>query len=135
MIEAPINALMAVVVPLLKSDATLSAVIGDRVYDDVPLDTEFPYIGRGTSWESAENADCISGVEIGFRLDVCSRAVGQTEAQRLAHRVRDVLHDLDVNLADGALAMLEYRRTDRVPDARDPLTTRLSVEFTALIET
>lgn len=135
MIEAPLNALMAVLVPLLKEDATLQAMTGQRVFDHVPADVVFPYIARGSAWEMPEDADCLEGVEIGFRLDVYSRAVGQTEARRLAHLVKTLLHNAELDLPEGALAMLEYRRTDQVPDARDPNTTRLSVEFSALVET
>lgn len=134
MIEAPLNVLMRTIVPLLKSDADLQVMIGQRVYDDVPKEAEFPYVSTGSAWETPDDADCLASVEIGFRLDVWSRSVGFPEARSIAHRVRSILHQAEIDLPEGALAMLEYRRSDAMRDP-DGKTSHIAVEFTAVIET
>lgn len=134
MIEAPLNALMGVIVPLLKADATLQGLVGGRVYDHVPTAAEFPYVALGSAWERRDDADCIPAVEVGFRLDVWSRATGLPEARRVAHRVVSILHDVALDLPEGALAMLEHMRTDQTR-APDGLTSQASIEFQATIET
>ena len=114
MIESPLNVLMRTIVPLLKADADLQAMIGTRVYDDVPKEAEFPYVSIGSAWETPDDADCLASVEIGFRLDVWSRS--------------------EIDLPEGALAMLEHRRSDAMRDP-DGKTSHVAIEFTAVIET
>lgn len=135
MIEAPLNVLMRTIIPLLKADEALAGMIGPRVYDHVPDPdlAPYPYVSIGTAWETQDDADCLASVEIGFRLDVWSRAIGFPEARAIAHRLRSLLHDVEFDLSEGALAMLEHRRTDTMRDA-DGLTNHVSVEFSAVIE-
>lgn len=132
--EAPLNVLVGFVVPLLKGDAALSEMIGARVYDRVPASAKMPYISFGASWETTDDAECIAGVEIGFRIDVWSTEVGRPEARRIAHRVRALLHDLDADLPEGALVMLQHRRSDTLTGP-DGLTSQVAIEFSATIET
>lgn len=134
MIEAPLNVLMRTLIPLLKDDDALSGMIGTRVYDSVPMTAAFPYVSLGAAWEMQDDADCIPSVEVGFRVDVWSRAVSSAEARSIAHRLRSLLHNLELDLSEGALAMLEHRRSDtmRDPDGR---TNHIAIELTAVIET
>lgn len=134
MIEAPLNVLVGAIIPLLKADATLQGLIGQRAYDAIPTNAAFPYVSLGAAWEAQDDGDCYASVEIGFRLDVWSRTVGFAEARRIAHRVRSILHDVEIDLSEGALAMIEHRRTDTMRDP-DGLTSHCAVEFTAVIET
>lgn len=134
MIEAPLNVLMRTIIPLLKEDEALAAMIGVRVYDAVPPTASFPYVSFGSAWETQDDADCLASVEIGFRLDVWSRTVGFAEARNIAHRLRSILHNAELDLPEGALAMLEYRRSDVMRDP-DGLTNHVAIEFTAVIET
>lgn len=133
MIDAPLNVLTAAIVPLLKADSGLAALIGGRVYDAVPQDAPFPYVALGSAWETQDDADCLVALEIGFRINVWSRAVGFPEARGIAHRVRAVLHQAEIDLREGALAMMEHRRTDMVR-APDGLTSQAAIEFAAVIE-
>ena len=137
MIEAPLNALFAAIIPILKSDAAMQALIGQRVYDAAPKGASYPYVSLGAAWESQDDADCIPSLEIGFRLDVWSapeQSTGSPEMRRITHRVRTLLHEVDLDLFEGALAMLAHRRTDVM---RDPATkiAHAAIEFTAVIET
>lgn len=134
MIEAPLNVLMGAIVPMLKADPDLASMIGQRVYDRVPAAATVPYIALGTAWETQDDAECVPAVEVGFRLDVWSGAVGFPEARRIAHRVRSLLHDAEIDLPEGALAMLEHRRSDTIRSS-DGLTSQIAIEFTAVIET
>lgn len=133
MIEAPLNVLMGALIPLLKADAALAGMVGGRVFDAIPKDAPFPYVSLGSAWEDQDDAGCIAAVGIGFRVDVWSREVGFPEARRIAHRVRSLLHDAEIDLREGALAMLEHRRTDTMRDP-DGLTSRAAIEFSAVVE-
>lgn len=134
MIESPLNVLMRTIIPLLKEDESLAGMIGARVYDAVPISAAFPYVSLGAAWETQDDAECIPSVEIGFRMDVWSRTVGFAEARGIAHRLRSILHDAEIDLSEGALAILEHRRTDTMRDP-DGLTNHVAVEFAAVIET
>ena len=133
MIEAPLNVLMGAIVPMLKADPALNAIVGQGVYDRVPVAAVKPYISIGSAWEIQADADCIEAVEIGFRLDVWSEKIGAPEVRRIAHRVRSILHEAEIDLPEGALAMIAHRRTDTMRDP-DGVTSHAVVEMTATIE-
>lgn len=108
-------------------------VAGGRVYDTVPAEQAFPYVSIGNSFEFRDDAECIDGVEVDFRLDVWSRAPGFPEALRVAEDVRAALHRADLSLEDNALVLIEHLRTDKLRDP-DGLTSHAVVEFRAIVE-
>lgn len=136
----PIYELQAGIVARLKSDATVTALIGQRVYDFVPADgsgqpmAQFPYISMGPASAMEDDADCIDAVDVMFRVEVWSRAVGYGEVMDIAGAVRKSLHRYDMTFATNALVEIEHRRTDRMRDP-DGLTSRAVLEFGAIIET
>lgn len=138
---SPTLELQGAIVPLLKADATLSAIIGGRVYDHVPrsgttgaVTAEFPFIGMGFWGETQDDADCIDGSEIFGRIECWSRSVGKAEVQRLAAAVKSALRRANIELSDNALTLLEWVRTDTNADP-DGLTSHATVEIRALVET
>ena len=131
---SPLLELVGAIVPRLKGDGAVSALVAERILDRVPLSAVFPYASFGSAWEIQDDAECIGGVEIGFRIDVWSRAVGLAETSRIANAVRRALHNAEMNLAENALVMIEHRRTDTMRDP-DGLTTHAALEFMAVIET
>lgn len=121
------------VVATLKAAPAVVALVGDRIFDRVPLNAEFPYLTIGPSWEIPDDADCLEAVEIGFRISAWSRAVGAAEALAIANATRRALRDADLELAVNALADFEYRRGDTLRDP-DGLTTQAILEFSATVE-
>lgn len=137
---SPTLELTAAIVPGLKAFAPLAALIGDRVFDDVPADGEgfavaqLPYVSLGAAHEISTGPECVEAVEIMFRIDAWSDAVGFGEVMQIAEAVKRALHRAEFELADNALVEITHRRTDRLR-APDGLISQAIVEFSATIET
>lgn len=130
---SPSLELWGAVVAALKGDAAVAALVGDRVYDRVPVDAPFPYLSIGDTWETEDDADCLDAVEIGLRVDAWSRTVGGAEVRRIADAVRRALHNAELTLIENAIVMIEHRRTDTLRDP-DGLTQHASIELSATVE-
>jgi len=137
---SPALELQGLIVPRLKADATLAAIIGARVFDHVPrsattgaVTAEYPFVGMGYWSETQDDADCIEGGEIFGRIECWSRSVGKREALQLAEAVRASLHNADLTLSENALVLIEWVRTDVNMDP-DGLTAHATVEIRALVE-
>ena len=118
---------------VLTSDAELAAIIGDRVYDDVPEGAQFPYVSFGPHDVNEDDAGCIVAGEHSLQLDVWSREVGSVQAKQIVSKIKSILHDNDGEMTVNALASVRVtnRRVFRDPDGN---TTHGVLNITALIE-
>ncbi len=125
--------LQGAIVARLKSFAGVTALVGQKVYDEVPSTAAFPYITIGPSDEAADSADCIVGSEVTFQIDGWSRAVGLPEARRISNAIRAALEGQEFSLSTNALANLEFT-SSRVFRDPDGITKHAVLIFTASIE-
>jgi hypothetical protein len=132
-LTSPSLELQGAIVVRLKAFAALTALIGTRVYDQVPSNPTFPYVSWGPDQSISEDADCITGFEVSIQVDAWSRTVGLSEVKRIAEAVRAALHDYDLPLADNALVSIRHTSTQNLKDP-DGLTNHSVIEFTALVE-
>lgn len=130
---SPTLELQGAIVSRLKSYPAVTALVGNRVYDSVPADAEFPYISIGPSDEITEDADCIRGFDISMQIDVWSREPGHPQARRIADAVQRALHEQDLALTDNALVYFRHRQTRFLRDP-DGLTTHAAITFEAFVE-
>ncbi|MBD9372112.1 DUF3168 domain-containing protein [Rhizobium sp. ARZ01] len=131
--------LQKMVFAALKADASVSSLIGGRVYDRIPTGTNgkvtatFPHVGFGPYDFVSDDADCITAGEHTLQIDIWSRAVGRGEAKQITDAVRRALHGYE---ADMGVYRLVEMRTDfaRVIGDPDGLTSHGIVTVTAVIE-
>lgn len=117
----------------LIADAGVAALVADRVFDDVPKDSAFPYVCIGPMDSTEEDAECIKGLLIYVQIDCFSQEVGFPEVKRLAYAVRRCLHDADLDLPTNGLVMIEHSQSRFLRDP-DGLTSHAAVEFVATVE-
>lgn len=135
---SPTLEISGAVVPRLKADAAVAAIVGDRIYDHVPRDasgtvsTAYPFVGLGDTAETRDDVDCIRGVEVFYRVECWSRRPGKVEVLQLADAVVASLGDANLTLTDNALVSFEHIRTDVIRE--DGLTSHAILEFRALVE-
>lgn len=133
----PSYALRRALVARLKTDASVAALIGARVYDLAPQNAAFPHLEIGEIQAISDSAECIDGHEVFATIHLWSRpegATGSGEAHRLGSSVRAALHEADLDLApDFRLveARIQSVRTLREPDG---ITTHGVVTLRALID-
>lgn len=125
--------LKGAIVAVLKADAAVVALVGTRIYDNIPANATFPYISFGPRDTVTADADCIVAFDITQQLDVWSRAVGSSEAERITDAVREALHEYEFNLSVNAAVFFEHRITRTLKDP-DGLTTHAAMTFQGLIE-
>lgn len=138
---SPTLELQAGIVQRLKADSAVAAIVGARVYDNVPTEAKrtadtgaaWPYVAMGPSDETSDDADCITAFEISFQIDCFSRAVGFPQARSLADAVRAAIHDYDFALTTNALVYFQHRQTRFFRDP-DGLTSHAAMTFTAFVE-
>ncbi len=122
------------VVDRLKADPTVAGLVGARIWDEPPVDREFPNITLGPNDFTTEDADCIPMREETLQIDCWARSNGRKwPCRQIVDAVVNVLRDVDGDLADGALV---ETRIDiaRVIDDPDGITAHGIVQFTAIIE-
>lgn len=130
---SPSLELQGAIVARLKAYPTLTALVGLRVYDQVPPVPMFPYVSFGPEQVVSDDPDCITGFEVSVQIDAWSRAVGLPEVKRVAEEIRKALHDYELSLTDNALLSIRHRQTRNLRDP-DGLTNHAAIEFVALIE-
>lgn len=102
-------ALQQAIFQKLSSDAaTIAALGGTRIYDDVPTRAEFPFLTFGQSTERDWSTGTDSGQEHLVTLHVWSRGRGRKEAETAIAAAREALHDQVLNLAGHRLINLRH---------------------------
>ncbi|HEY4309485.1 MAG TPA: DUF3168 domain-containing protein [Pirellulales bacterium] len=74
--NGPDYELQVAAVTALLADAALTALIGTRLYQNVPANPAFPYVTIGESQNVPDDAECIDGSEIFLTLHVWTRQNG-----------------------------------------------------------
>ncbi|NGO51612.1 DUF3168 domain-containing protein [Allomesorhizobium camelthorni] len=136
---SPAKELQGAIVSRLKADATVAALVEQRIYDHVPRSTTgdvsatFPFVGIANWQEISDDADCINGFQIFVDIDCWSRSVGFPQVHDLADAVRAALSDAEFALSANALVYFECRenRTFRDPDG---LSSHAVLTFEAFVE-
>lgn len=115
----------------LLADPNVTALVGNRIFDQVPASVVFPYISIGPDQTLPNRFDCLDGSEIVVQYDVWSRAKGYPEVKRIAEAVRISLNGAPLVLNGYILTDFWFDdwRTLRDPDG---LTSHAVLTFRAL---
>jgi hypothetical protein len=108
------------IVGALKAVGALPAVIGTRVYDDVPTAATFPYISLGDCQVLPDKAECIDGVEVYPQIDVWSQKPGYGETKTITKAVLLALDDRALAVTGFDLVVFEIQSVNylRDPDGK-----------------
>lgn len=129
----PSYELQAALVPQIKGSSAVAAFVGNRIYDEVPKNAEFPYVSLGPVQVIPDRADCIDGTEVFVTLDIWSRKKGEPEHKLIGNAIITALDD-------ATIAMPNFRSVsfllESVNYLRDPdgLTNHGSLTFKGLID-
>jgi hypothetical protein len=128
-----ISALQTAVVTKLKVDSGVDALVGDRIYDNVPASPTFPYLSLGSEQVEPDRAECITGFIVHFQIDAWSRTVGFPQVKQISSAIIAALNDAALTVTGHRLVdlYLENESTSRDPDG---LTSHAAITFRALVE-
>ncbi len=110
----------AAVYARLTADATLMTQVTNRVYDDVPDSTAYPYIDMGEAFETDEDAFSQDNYSILLRLHVWSQYQGRKEAVDIMSRVATLLDEYALTVSGATLSrcVVEQKQILRDPDGK-----------------
>lgn len=127
-------ALQDLILVLLKGNADVVDLVGDRIVDGNVDDLEFPNITMGPSDFVSDDADCITARQETFQIDCWTRQAGKKwPCRQLVDAVKSALHEAEGELESGALVQLTAGLS-RVIDDPDGITMHGVVQVTAVIE-
>ena len=130
------DAVQVALVARLKADTALTALIGGRVFDDVPPDgrAQHPYVSLGPEDWTDPMAECLDGENGVLQIDVWSREPGRLECKRITDRIATMFRDTALALPPPyrcVSVVLMQRQIFRDPDG---LTMHGMVQLRVLTE-
>lgn len=112
----------------------LVALIGERVYDNVPAKPQFPYVSFGASDIIPADSHLIPARDESLQIDIWSRLSGQRhEAKKITDMVLSLLRDWTADIGENALVSTMVTLA-RVVRELDGITAHGLVQITARIE-
>lgn len=117
----------------LLAETTITALVGDRIYEEVEENPQFPYIVIGESQEIDDSVQCLDASEIFIDLHVWTNEPGYATNKRISTAIRRVLHNADLVLDEERLVLIEHRITRTFPD-EDIIIKHGVVTFRSLTE-
>ncbi|EJL57966.1 hypothetical protein PMI09_00671 [Rhizobium sp. CF122] len=138
---SPSLELQGAIVARLRTAAALADLVGARVYDAVPPESErisktgaaWPYVTVGEGDETSDDVDCVDGFEISLDVDVWSRATGFPQAKQISDEIRRALKSPELVLPQNVLVYFRHRQTRFLRDP-DGLTSHAVMTFEAFAE-
>ncbi len=99
----------------LLADATLTAIVGTRVFDHTPQDTDFPYVVMGESSGSEFDTKSEEGMEQTIMIHSWSRYRGLKETKDIIAAIIDVLDKAALLVSGHTLVDLRFEFSDTIP--------------------
>lgn len=115
----------------LSTDQALGGMI-KGVFDDVPQDTEYPYVVVGEETTVNNGSKTVDGQEYTLTIHVWSRYRGLKETKLIMERVYEILHNQALVVSGAALVNLRQEFTSTLMDA-DGLTRHGIMRFRAAV--
>lgn len=117
----------------LRADATLTALVGTRVYDSPPKNAATPYVSIGEDQILGERADCYDGSEFFLTIHAFSTEPGYPQVKRISSAIRSVLHGAELTVDNFRLVDMAF---DDLRHFRDPdgLTAHAVISIRGFVE-
>lgn len=105
----------------LAGDPAVVALVGTKVYDDVPHQKEgtapeFPFVTIGDQTGAESGASDLDASAVTIAVHAWSRKPGRLECLQLLDAIRDALHNRDHAVAGGAIVRLDYQGHETLKD-------------------
>tara|TARA_R110001592_G_scaffold171235_1_gene409423 strand:+ start:4440 stop:4847 length:408 start_codon:yes stop_codon:yes gene_type:complete len=124
--------LQTAVYSLLSADSTLDGLVGNnRIYDNVPQSSAYPYVVIGLETSSNIGTKTLDGNIYSLDIDVWSQYRGQKQIKQVMERLYELLNDANISVS-GASSIMSYVRNTSTFVEVDGITRHglVTVEFT-----
>lgn len=128
----PAYALQAAIVPRLKNNSGVAALVGDRVYDEIPANKEAPYINIAGGLMNGDDIECADITEVYFQIHAWAQppSAGPT-VKKIAGAIRDAMK-APITLNGFIVEVQEYQQTQWLDDP-DGKTKHAMLEWRFII--
>lgn len=119
------------IITALKRDPAVSAIVGDRVYDEPDASPVWPFIRIDLPSKTKYESSCGEGYEMEWPVHLFVRGPGTSAVNDLESKVFTVLEDLDLPI-DGLIRFnLDFLRSNTRPDQEDKSGYHTDMKFTS----
>lgn len=104
--------LQSAVYSLLNGDSTLDGLVGNnKIFDNVPQDTSYPYVVIGTETSTDNGSKTLDGNIYNFDIHVWSQYRGQKEIKNIMERIYNLTHDVTISVSGASSIMSRVSST------------------------
>jgi hypothetical protein len=107
--------------------------VGDKVYDEPPVNPTYPYVTLGECQVLPDKADCIDGVIAYPTVHAWSQEKGFAEVKSIAKAILALLDDQPMSLPGFTVVVFEVESVNYLRDP-DGLTRHAAITFHSLIQ-
>ena len=125
-------ALQTAVFSKLSTDSNLTSVLKAKVFDDIPENTDYPYVQLGEDTAIDYSTKDQTGSEVSVNIDVWSRYRGSLEAKNIMDRVHTLLHDSSLSVTGSNFINMRFEFSDIIRDP-DGITRHGVMRFRAIM--
>lgn len=119
--------LQAAIVGALKADTALVAIVGTRVYDNVPPGAAYPYVSLGQPQVLPDKADCIDGSIVVYTVHGWSSDLGKSvQVKQIGARIGAALDENEFSLTGHRVVIAQHEQTNYLDDP-DGITKHVAV--------
>jgi hypothetical protein len=132
-------------IDVMKSNAEITALVSDRIYDRVPEKQDgslannviSPYISLGSTQSFTDDYDCVDSATISLQWHCWSWGDGEAYSSALVRKlsflIRKTLHNSEIELDQNGLVSLAHIMT-AYNRASDGATQQASVNFEVIVD-
>ena len=104
--------LQTILYSTLNGDSTLDGIVGNnRIFDNVPQDTDYPYVVIGNINVINRGTKTLDGNEYNVDIDVWSTYRGKKEISEAMERIYELLHDTTYTVSGANMVISQVRNT------------------------
>lgn len=120
------------VITHLKTDPAITALVGQRVYNETPADPVWPFILYGNPFSSAYEQSCADGIEAALTIHAFAKGPTSDVANGIAAAIVKSLTDGPVfdPVGDVRADAFEWERTQTIRDSDEKSAYHAIVDFT-----
>lgn len=128
------KAIRRALIAALKADVDVAALVGGRIYSNVPDTRVYPYLRFGPIQSVEDDAEGLRSFEVNVQIDAFSRAEGVVEVEDLLAAARAAIHKVDLTLAGDYRLIVGRVVSDRQFSQRDGETAQGILTYEADIQ-
>lgn len=112
-------ALQEAIIAALARSSAVRRLVGERIFDEAPHGTPFPYVSLGPETAGPFEAQEVDGWDAFMQVDSWTETPGRVEVRRIMAAISGALHDAPLALRGHHLVMATLQFQTTVPEPGD----------------